>query len=474
MTKLKETVYEKKSLVGRMVLLESFLLFLPIVLALFYPKEQSVVWIFALPAGCSVVFGAILCRVGFNISSSSRQVLFFWLYGMLLAAVPFYLFGGITPVQALFEAVSGFTTTGLSVLEVEQLPRMLLFYRALLQYVGGIGFVVTMLLFVQEKESAELFQTEGHPDRLMPAMGKTARAIGIMYVFFLLAGTGLYCIAGMSAFDGIVHAMCSLSTGGFSNRMDSIGYYNSFSMEAVTILLMLTGTTNFSFLLLLFRGKLREFAKASELRFLAGLVLLAVPVMSACLIMNGEEIVKSIRLAAFNMISAISTTGYATCSYNDWPETALVIMILMMIIGGGMGSTAGGIKLARVCILCKDLVRNVQKKLLPNRAVLLTYYHRGTERELLGRERVEEASTYAGAYLVLYLAGTLCLMGSSGCSLLQGAFEFASALGTVGLSIGITNAQANAGTLWIEMIGMILGRLEIFVILKAFYVRSAV
>ena len=230
---------------------------------------------------------------------------------------------------------------------------------------------------------------------------------------------------------------------------------------------MLIGTTNFSLLLLLFKGRIRDFSKASEMRFLGGLVVITVPILSGFLVAGGKTLGEGIRLSIFNAFSALSTTGYATCSYNDWPETALAVMIFLMIIGGGLGSTAGGIKLARVCILMKNLVRNIRKKMMPDRTVLLTYYHRGTEKELLENEQIEEASTYAGCYILIYILGTVLLTFFSGCTLVQGAFEFASSLGTVGLSIGVTNSNTSTICLLIEIVGMVLGRLEIFVIFKA-------
>ena len=353
------------------MVLEGMILLVPLIVIPFYPREAKLSVIFLIPACLSVMAGLFVCRNGKQISNSSRLVVFSWFYGILLAAAPFLMYGDVTPVQALFESVSGFTTTGLSVLEVEKLPHTFLFYRAFLQYVGGLGFVMTMLLFVQGKDSAVLYQAEGHPDRLMPDIGKTAKVIGTMYGFFLLIGTVFYTIFGMSLFDSIVHTMCALSTGGFSNRMDSIGYYNSLPIECITVILMLIGTTNFSLLLLLFKGRIRDFSKASEMRFLGGLVVITVPILSGFLVVGGKTLGEGIRLSIFNAFSALSTTGYATCSYNDWPETALAVMILLMIIGGGLGSTAGGIKLARVCILMKNLVRNIRKKMVPDRTVLL-------------------------------------------------------------------------------------------------------
>mgnify|MGYP002514662117 CR=1 FL=1 len=460
---------ENASVIGKMMILEGLLLIAPLFLIPFFQREITYIWNFLIPALVSVVSGAIMCYIPVknNLLNSSKVVVFSWIYGFFLASIPFYLHGGLTLVQALFEAVSGFTTTGLSVLDVEKVPQTFLFYRSFLQYIGGVGFVMTMLLFIQEKNSVDLYVAEGHPDKLMPNIGKTAKVIILMYGFFLVIGTMAYVVFGMPFFDSLLHTMCALSTGGFSNRMDSIGYYHSISIEIITIVLMLIGTTNFSFLLLLFKGKIKSFCRASEIRFLAGLMLVAIPFMALFLQQGGNSVLLSIRLAMFNAFSATSTTGYATCSYNNWPETALAIMILLMLIGGGIGSTAGGIKLGRVCILLKNLLKNIKKKMVPDRIVLLSYYHKGTEKELLENKSVEEAFTYAGSYLIIYIIGTIALTFFAKCTLAEGAFEFASSLGTVGLTIGVTGKNTSAICLLIEMLGMILGRLEIFVLLKA-------
>ncbi len=463
--------YEDIPVTGKMMILEGSILLAPLLTLPFFRGEAGLAWQFLLPAAVSIALGVLVCLRKKRGITSSRLVVFAWFYGFILAAIPFWLYGIDTPVQALFESVSGFTTTGLSVLDVENTPHIFLFYRGFLQYVGGLGFVIMMLLFVQEKDSMGLYQAEGHPDRLMPNIGKTAKVIAMMYVFFLAVGTVLYTAFGMPFFDSLVHTMCALSTGGFSNRLESIGYYHSLPIEWITILLMLIGTTNFALLLLIFKGRIKEFVRSSEMRFMAGLTLLAVPVMAIFLIRGGSTFGNGLELSVFNAFSALSTTGYSTCSYSDWPETAIAVMILLMVIGGGIGSTAGGIKLGRVCKLMKILAKNVRKMMMPDRSVVLSYYSRGAEKEVLDIEQVEEAATYAGSYLLIFVAGTIALTYFSGCTLTEGAVEFASALGTVGLSIGVTSAQTSSLCLLIEIAGMILGRLEIFVLLKAAFVK---
>lgn len=461
---------EKTSIFGKMMILEGNVLLVPLLVLPFYWEERSLAWMLILPAMVSILMGVIICllKKETGLINSNRIVVGAWMYGFILAAIPFYLYGNVNPIQAFFESVSGYTTTGLSVLDVSVTPKLFLFYRSFLQFVGGLGFVMMMLIFIQGKHSVNLFEAEGHPDRLMPNIGKTAKVIFKMYSFFLICGTIAYVIAGMSVFDSIIHTMCALSTGGFSNRLASIGYYESFSMEVITVALMLIGTTNFSLLLLLFKGRWKEFLRSSETRFLAGIVVIFVPVMSLLLIASGNGIGYSFRQSFFNAFSALSTTGYATSSYTAWPELAVVLLVLLMIIGGGIGSTAGGIKLGRVCIVLKNLWRNVKRKVLPERNVLLCQYNRGTEKEILSDDRIEEISTYAQVYLLIFVLGSIMLSYFADCPILYGAFEFASSLGTVGLSIGVTTMETSNICLLIEIIGMIMGRLEIFVLFKIF------
>lgn len=464
---------ERISLFGKMMVLEGSILLVPLLLLPFFPDEIKYVGMFIVPGGISIGIGLLMCiLVTQRKVNSNRLVVASWLYGFFLAAIPFYLYGNLSGMQALFESVSGFTTTGLSVLDVSRTPQLFLFYRSYLQFIGGLGFVMMMLIFVQGKDSVKLYQAEGHPDLLAPHIGKTVMVIVKMYSFFLVIGTIAYTLVGMPIFDSLLHAMCALSTGGFSNRLESIGYYNSPLIEGITILLMVIGTTNFSLLLLLFKGKWREFLQSSEIRFMLALTTLFIPIMTLLLVDQGIGFKKGFRLALFNAFSALSTTGYATCNYTQWCDTVLVLMIILMVIGGGIGSTAGGMKLGRVCIALKQLWKDVKGKVAPQRRVLLASYSRGAEKEILTSERVEEARTYISVYFGIFLCGSLLIAYVEDCSFLYSAFEFASSLGTVGLSIGITNMETSQICLLIEIIGMIMGRLEIFILLKIFIRRQ--
>lgn len=470
---MKKERTKTNNIYGWMMMLEGGLLFVPLVVLPFFPEDA--VWLpwFVVPGGLSVLLGKLVGLHSRSMASilqekkSCQVVLFAWAYGFFITMLPFLGLRKYRLTQILFESVSGLTTTGLSVLDVTSMAPIYLFYRSFLQFVGGLGFVMMMLVFFQDKDSMEMYIAEGHSDRLMPNIGRTAHVIFLMYSGFLALGVILYRLSGVSLFEGLLHAMCALSTGGFSNRLYSIGEYNSLPVELVTVLLMLVGTTNFAALLLLIKGKWRQLVKVSEIRFMLLLSVAFIPLMAIFLVMqNGYGGAEALRLSFFNAFSALSTTGFATCDYGAWGAAAIGIMVLLMLIGGGAGSTAGGIKLSRVYLVMRRLFSNIGGKFGPERRVKNIYFVKPVEGKVQIRGALmEEASTYMGAYLLIYMAGVLALTLAANCTLTEAMFEFASALGTVGLTIGVTSAESGNAVLWIEIIGMVLGRLEIFSVL---------
>ena len=464
---------------GKLMVMIGLLVIAPVAILPFYPRDIGYAIYFLLPGLLSILAGGLVCAFGKRetyFSSdrlkaqqhSNNTVLFTWFWGIGVGAMPFFLSGQLKFVQAIFESVSGWTTTGLSVIDVTQTSHIFLFYRSFMQYCGGLGFVLMMVMLVTGKRSMDLFNAEGHPDMLMPNLKQTAQTIFEMYIIFLILGTAAYVVCGMPLFDSLCHAMCSLSTGGFSTKLNSIGEYHSLPIEIITTLLMLIGTTNFAVLLLLLRGKWRQAFQVSEVRFLFLLLFLFVPLMALSL-SGSMGFGAGLRHALFNAASALSTTGYATMSYENWPSFTIGLMILLMLIGGGIGSTAGGLKLTRVYLILRMIGLNVKRKLLSQRCVDAPTYVKAQGRTKIDGELCSDTVGFVGCYLLLFLAGALLLTLTAGCGLETAMFEFASALGTVGLSIGLTGPMTNNATLIVEMIGMILGRLEIFIVLTGFY-----
>lgn len=464
-----KNVLKGSSSFGKMQILIGLLLIFPIGVIPFYKEDIVYLASFLIPAIVSALLGLLLCILQGNKeaveSAVDNTVLLTWIYGFIVGATPFIISAKLSVVQSLFESVSGWTTTGLSVMDVSVTPHIFLFYRAFMQFCGGLGFVMVMISFIQGKQSMNLYNAEGHSDRLMPNIGKTARLICKMYIIFLGIGTVAYCLCGMPFFDSITNAMCALSTGGFSTQIESIGAYNSIAIEAVTIVLMLIGTTNFAVLLLLTRGKIKQVLKVSEVRFMFGLLTVLTPITGIILVYGlCISIGEGMRQSVFNVVSALSTSGFSTMPYNNWPEAAIGIMILLMLIGGGIGSTAGGIKLTRIYIALRMMKENIRRRLHPARTIRNPYYYRAQGKTYIDRNVESDTTGFIFCYFIIYILGTLILTVTANCSLRDAMFEFASSLGTVGLSIGITGPNTNALTLIVEMMGMMLGRLEIFIV----------
>lgn len=469
--------FSECSSVGKLMLIIGLFVIAPIFILPWYKSDSKYILSFIIPGGSSIILGLLTCIFGkkdtdealdwrSNIGYSSLTVLFTWCWGVFIGALPFVISNQLTMVQALFEAVSGWTTTGLSAMDVSITPKIFLFHRSFMQYCGGLGFIMMMICFISNKQSMNLYSAEGHPDKIMPNIKKTAQAIFIIYNICLVLGAVSYRIAGMTWFDGICHSMCSLSTGGFSTKLNSIGEYNSLSIEIITIVLMLIGTTNFAALLLLAKGKVKSFFKVSEVKFMFILLAIFIP-PTAISLANGLDIsiAEGFRKSAFDIISALSTTGYSTMSYANWPHFAIGVLILMMVIGGGIGSTAGGIKISRVYLMLRIAGMNIKKKLSPSRNVETYHYIKAQGKTPIDRNLIDDTTGFFVSYLVIYIIGSLTMTVTANCTLMEAMFDFASSLSTVGLSIGITNPMTNDATLIVEMIGMLLGRLEIFIVL---------
>jgi len=475
-----ETKFRDLNNIGKLMILIGLLITVPILVIPFYPQDFQYLGAFLFPAGVSIVLGSLIgyvfrrsnedIKFQYTSTDGSLTVLFAWFYGFLIGAVPFILSGQLDILQGLYESVSGWTTTGLSVMDVAVTPPIFLFFRSFMQFCGGVGFILMMIMIIQGKDSMSLYNAEGHPDRLMPNIKKTAQVIFNMYSFFLVIGTSVYILLGMPALDSLLHTMSALSTGGFSTEPDSIGAYQSASIEAFTILLMIIGTTNFAVLLLLTKRKFRQIIKVSELRFFTILLLIFVPVITLSLSYNlylglGE----SFRHSIFNVISALSTSGFSTMSYEPWPAASIGVMIILMSIGGGLGSTAGGIKLTRVYLMIRVLGFNIHKRVSSQRRINSAYYNSAQGKRAIDQDLISDTVGFIAFYLMILMTGGLLITWTSGATLTQAMFEFASSLGTVGLSIGLTGPNTDGGTLIIQMFGMILGRLEIFIILIGLY-----
>ena len=463
------------SIYGKLMLLIGVLIAVPLILLLFYPQEAYHAPSFMLPSAVLLVSGTAACFVRKRkreahewqsaLQKGSLPVLFAWFCGIVTGAAPFVISSQLNVTHALFESVSGWTATGLTVADTEALPHIFLFHRSFMQYCGGLGFILMILMLVGGKQATNLFSAEGHSDRLMPNIRSTGHTIFLIYNGFLTAGTLLYVLFGMPLFDAVCHTMSALSTAGFTTQPGNIGAYTSFPIEAVTILLMLIGSTNFAVLLLLTQFKLKKLFRVSEVRFMFVLVAVFTPLIAFSLTHGtGMSTLKSLHQALFSVVTAFTTTGYTTANYTSWPPFAIGLLILLMIIGGSAGSTAGGIKLLRVYFLTKISFANIRKRLSPSRRVTVLHYYRAQGKTPIDSTMIADTLCFVFFYTLVLITGTLLITLTEGCSLFDALFEFASAFGTSGISNGLTGSSAKTGTLIVEMAGMLLGRLEIFIV----------
>ena len=296
---------------GIFTMMIGLIILFPLIMLIFYPEESNNAYCFIIP-GISLIFLGYLCHFFFkDVQKDNLQkgqdsllVVLVWIISIISSAFPFMLTGKYNFTQAVFECTSGYTTTGLSVVDVANTPKIFLFFRSVMLFVGGVGLVLVLTAAISDRYGLRLYNAEGHNDKLLPNLAKSARLILAIYSGYILLGTIAYCIAGMSLFDAVNHSIAALSTGGFSTRAENILYYHSVAIDIISDVLMLLGSTNFMIHLYLVRGKLKYVWKHCETRFLLISFLVAVPVLTTILFAtNYADFGNSLNISVFNFIT---------------------------------------------------------------------------------------------------------------------------------------------------------------------------
>ncbi|MEW6356340.1 MAG: TrkH family potassium uptake protein [Planctomycetota bacterium] len=474
------TLYKRYSEIlsytGVIFLVLGFVLLTPLLALTAWPAERTHVWGFIFPAGVLFLGGLALWRffrpVGpsiLTLQEGGVVVLLSWIAACLFSAWPFMAVQGLNFTQAVFESVSGWTTTGLSVVDVTKAPHIILLWRSIMQLLGGAGLAIVMLAAIAGPVGSGFSAAEGRTDQLAPHVRKSAKLVMTIYSGYAILGIIAYRIAGMTWFDAVNHAFPAVSTGGFSTYPDSIGHWDSVAIEAVTIPLMILGNLNFLTAFLLLHGKFSAVSRNGEVRLMASLIPMGALILFFFVCRGMYPLFgKAVRVAIFESVTALTTTGFSTVGYTDWNGIGFLVLIVLMLIGGGTCSTAGGIKQYRIYLMFRSILWEVRRLLLPRTVVMENYVWQGERKDFIGDDRIRQVSVYLFLYLVLYVLGT-GVIAAHGYSLRDALFEFASAQGTVGLSIGVTAAAAPPLVLWTEAFGMFLGRLEFFIIFAALW-----
>ncbi|HUF70116.1 MAG TPA: TrkH family potassium uptake protein [Longimicrobiales bacterium] len=402
-----------------------------------------------------------------------------WIAIGIFGALP-YLFTGTlaSPTAALFESVSGFTTTGATVFaEIEPLPHGILFWRSLTQWIGGMGIIVLGIAILPflGVGGMQLFRAEvpgPTPERLRPRITQTAKLLWLVYAGLTIAQVVLYVLGEMHPFEAVLHAFTTLSTGGFSPRTASIGAYDSAYIDYVTIIFMYLAGINFTLHFHALTGKPKRYFQDVEWRVYSATVVAATLLVLLPFALNGHYAAlgseRAIRDSLFQVVSISTTTGFITEDYGLWPESTQLVLLLLMFIGGMAGSTAGGMKVIRVHAFMRQGITGLKRSLHP-RAVLVTR----VGRKVLRDDDLLNILGFILLFMLCFVAGALALtlLGNDLITSLGGA---AAAIGNIGPGLGAVGATGNYGglnapTQIVLIFLMLVGRLEIFTILLLFH-----
>ncbi len=460
------------SYTGLVLFIGGVLMLTPLLVLIVRPREAAGAWGFLLPALTMAALGVVIWRVfrvsgelALTLQEGGVVVLLGWVALCLFSSWPF-IANGSNFTQAVFESVSGWTTTGLTVVNVEEAGSLILLWRSVMQFAGGAGLAIIMLSAITGPTGPGFSSAEGR-EQLVPHVRHSAKLVMGIYTGYAALGIIASLLTGMGWFDAINHSFAAVSTGGFSTRAESIGYWNSPAIESVTLLLMVLGNLNFVTAWLLLRGKFRTAGRNGELRLFACLAVLC---SVALLLLTSAGMYatrgKDIRVSVFQTVTALTTTGFSTVEHAGWNSFGWLVLIVLMVIGGGTCSTAGGIKQYRVYMLWKSLIWQLRQFLLPRSAVTQNAVYEGERRVFVDDDRLRQIGTFLFLYLLVLIVGS-AILAAHGNGLRESVFEYASAIGTVGLSVGITGPEAPGGVLWAKTVGMFLGRLEFIVIIVA-------
>lgn len=445
-----------------------------------YCDEDFVILPFLIPMILSILLGTIFFIIGRKntIRFSTRSVFLFvacaWISISLFGAVPLF-FSGTIPnfVDAFFESCSGFTTTGATILsEIETLPRSINLWRCQMHWLGGMGIIALTvallpLLGVGGFNLIKAESTGPEKGKITPKMANTAEMLWLFYVSFTLVQIIALIVCGMDFIDAVSYAFSTLGTGGFATMNASVGEYNSVSIEIVCTIFMFLAGINFSLYFYLFTGKISEIKKNTELKMYITIFFGAILVISFFLLPNYHNFFTALRYSSFQVASIITSTGFMTCDYLTWNSSAQFFIFCLFFIGGCSGSTAGGFKVVRHCILAKQAKNEMMKMLHPHGVYSIRLNGSAGKNDL-----VFNISSFVFVYFGLVFFSTF-LGTLDGLNIFTSFTGSLSMVGNIGPAFGELGPTANYGFLgsglkiWYCFV-MIAGRLELYNLLILF------
>ena len=462
-------------LVGRILLLEAAVLALPLLVALLYwESPRPFLLSIALVAAAGFALSALPARKQFFAREGFVAVGLIWIFTGLVGALPFFFSGWFaTPMDAIFESCSGFTTTGSTILtDIEALPKGILFWRAFTHWLGGMGVLVLATAIVPKLGIRSHYLTQAETpgpvfSKLVPKQSQTSKILYTMYFALTALEAACLKIAGMPLYDALIHSFSTAGTGGFSNRNASVGAYDSVAVDVIITVFMLLFSINFAIYFLILTKKWRDALASDELRFFLLVVFGATAVLTLSNLRVYSGAGESLRYTAFQVASIISTTGFGTADFVLWPQFSQMIIVLLMFCGACAGSTGGGMKCSRVLLLLRSIRREIHRITHPRSVEVVKL-----DGKLVSEATLHSLLVFLGAY-VMTIFGAALIISLDGFSF---AVSFSAALtcvSNVGPGLEAIGPSGNFAAFsglskGVMSLCMIIGRLEIFPILVLF------
>ena len=468
------------NIIGMLVIFLGICMIFPLFFGLYF-KDQSII---PLVQSMGITIGSgsslVICFRRTKVEHISHRegmaiVAIGWTAIGFFGAFPFYLGPEFsTFVDAFFESVSGFTTTGSSILtNIEAVSKGLLFWRSFIQWLGGMGIIVLSVAILPflGVGGMQLYKAEVPspvPDKLKPRIKDTATVLWKVYALITLAQVFLLMVGGMDFYDALCHAFTTMPTGGFSTQNTSIAHFDSVYFDTVIIIFMLLAGINFSLHYQFLRGKPLAFWRDSECRFFLGSVLILIVIVTFNIYGTVYETMgQAFRYGAFQVVSIVTTTGYATADYELWPSMSQLILLLCMFLGASAGSTGGGMKCLRVMLALKycykELFSLIHPRAVKHIKIGGVAVHEDVIRSVLG---------FMGLYVGLFAFSSV-LIASMGVDLVTSVASVAATIGNIGPGLGMVGPTDNFAQMpyqgkWVLIWCMLLGRLEIYTVIILF------
>ncbi len=460
------------NILGRLLFVESIALLLCVGVALIYGEDDADAFLIS-----SAITMAVSIVLAFSVKVKDKVlakrdgyfiVSCIWILFTVFGSLPFMISGYIQSFpDAFFEVMSGFTTTGSSILnEVEALPHASLFWRSLTQWMGGLGIVVILLAILPSLgiEGRDLYVAEvpgPMHDKFSYTFNSTARRMYIMYIGLTAAETVLLACGGMDFFDAVCHSFACMATGGYSTKTASLAFWDSAYIQWVITVFMFIGGTNYALLYALFKGRPAHLFKDEEFRLYTGITVAVSLVIAGVLFFGGHSgLERSLRDAFFQVVTILTTTGFASADYLYWPFVAQMLLFVLLFIGGSAGSTVGGIKCVRILLLFKNAFNELKRIIHPNGVINVKYNGKSVRPELLS-----SVMSFFCMYMFTFVIGSIVM--SCFTDIVTATSSVITCLSNVGPGFGDVGPMSNFSSLngfckiFLSFI-MLVGRLELF------------